>query len=91
MNRLYKPTPDGYCGDEDNGQTSAWFVWSALGMYPVCPASGEYALGAPLFERTTVTFPDGRRLVVSVPGVTDRKRYAKRVSHNGMEHDQAAN
>ena len=86
MNRLYKPTPDGYCGDEDNGQTSAWFVWSALGMYPVCPASGEYALGAPLFERTTVTFPDGRRLVVSAPGVTDRKRYAKRVSHNGMEH-----
>jgi predicted alpha-1,2-mannosidase len=86
MNRLYKPTPDGYCGDEDNGQTSAWFVWSALGMYPVCPASGEYALGAPLFEKTTVTFPDGCRLVVSAPDVTDRKRYAKRVSHNGMEH-----
>ena len=45
--RLYHPTPDGYCGDEDNGQTSAWYVWSSLGFYPVCPGSGEYALGAP--------------------------------------------
>ena len=64
MNRLYKARPDGYCGDEDNGQTSAWFVWSALGMYPVCPASGEYALGLPLFGRVDVSLPHGRRLAI---------------------------
>ena len=64
MNRLYKARPDGYCGDEDNGQTSAWFVWSALGMYPVCPASGEYALGLPLFGSVDVSLPHGRRLAI---------------------------
>ena len=69
MDRLYKDRPDGYCGDEDNGQTSAWFVWSAMGMYPVCPASGEFALGIPLFDRLTVSFPDGRQLAISYNGV----------------------
>ena len=83
MDRLYKPTPDGYCGDEDNGQTSAWFVWSALGMYPVCPASGEYALGAPLFEKATVSLPGGKELVVSAPGVSADNRYVRRITHDG--------
>ena len=59
MDRLYKATPDGYCGDEDNGQTSAWYVFSALGFYPVCPASGEYAEGVPLFERFVIHRDDG--------------------------------
>ena len=83
MDRLYRPSPDGYCGDEDNGQTSAWFVWSALGMYPVCPASGEYALGSPLFERTVVRMPGGATLVVSAPGVSAARRYARRVTLAG--------
>ena len=64
MTRLYRPAPDGYCGDEDNGQTSAWFVWSAMGLYPVCPGSGEYALGRPLFDRVDVTLPNGKSLAV---------------------------
>jgi predicted alpha-1,2-mannosidase len=68
MDRLYAARPDGYCGDEDNGQTSAWFVWSAMGMYPVCPASGEFALGMPLFDKVDVTFPGGRTLSISVAG-----------------------
>ena len=55
MSRLYSATPDGYCGDEDNGQTSAWYVFSALGYYPVCPASGEYAYGEPLFKKVKIT------------------------------------
>ena len=59
MDRQYKATPDGYCGDEDNGQTSAWYVFSALGFYPVCPASGEYAEGVPLFERFVIHRDDG--------------------------------
>ena len=83
MDRLYKPEPDGYCGDEDNGQTSAWFVWSALGMYPVCPASGEYALGTPLFEKAAISFPDGKRLDVLASGVSSKCRYVRRVVHDG--------
>ena len=63
--RLYHPTPDGYCGDEDNGQTSAWYVWSSLGFYPVCPGSGEYVLGAPAFPKITVTLPGGYPLVIT--------------------------
>lgn len=51
MDKLYTPYPDGYCGDEDNGQTSAWYIFSALGFYPVCPGSGEYVMGAPLFKK----------------------------------------
>ena len=54
VERLYRPTPDGYCGDEDNGQTSAWYVWSCLGFYPVCPGTGEYALGAPQVPRARI-------------------------------------
>ena len=60
MNRLYSSAPDGYCGDEDNGQTSAWYVFSALGFYPVCPGSGEYAVGAPLFEKAVINLENGR-------------------------------
>ena len=50
------PGPDGYCGDEDNGQTSAWYVFSALGFYPVCPGTDEYVLGAPLFKKAVLHF-----------------------------------
>lgn len=64
MNRLYNAAPDGYCGDEDNGQTSAWYVFSALGFYPVCPASGEYAVGAPLFKKAVIHLENGNDLVI---------------------------
>jgi putative alpha-1,2-mannosidase len=56
MNRLYRATPDGYCGDEDNGQTSAWYVFSSLGFYPVTPSVPQYALGAPLFPKPCCTW-----------------------------------
>ena len=64
MNRMYTPTPDGYCGDEDNGQTSAWYVFSALGFYPVTPGTGEYVLGTPLFGKATLTMPGGKKTVI---------------------------
>lgn len=64
MQRLYKPTPDGYCGDEDNGQTSAWYVFSALGFYPVCPATDEYVLGAPLFTGVVLKLENGKEVVI---------------------------
>ena len=68
MDRLYRATPDGYCGDEDNGQTSAWYVFSALGFYPVCPASGQYALGSPLFPKAAVFLPGGKTLTITSKG-----------------------
>lgn len=62
MTRLYFPTPDGYCGDEDNGQTSAWYVFTALGFYPVCPGSNQYVLGAPYFPKATITLASNPQL-----------------------------
>ncbi|MGN0855771.1 MAG: GH92 family glycosyl hydrolase [Kiritimatiellia bacterium] len=82
MDRLYAPTPDGYCGDEDNGQTSAWYVWSALGFYPVCPGSGEYALGSPAVEHAAIQLPGGHRLTIDAPGAATR-RYIAQVTFNG--------
>ncbi|NDV61571.1 glycoside hydrolase family 92 protein [Puniceicoccales bacterium CK1056] len=83
MNRLYTPTPDGYCGDEDNGQTSAWFVWSALGFYPVCPGSGELVLGAPLFRQVSIELENGKTLVIDAPNNSDTNRYVQSVKVNG--------
>ena len=64
MDRFYNAAPDGYCGDEDNGQTSAWYVFSAMGFYPVCPGSGQYALGTPYFPHMTVHLPEGKTLTI---------------------------
>jgi len=83
MNKLYKATPDGYCGDEDNGQTSAWYVFSALGFYPVTPASTEYATGAPLFKQAKVHFENGKTLTIDAPGNTSKTRYVSSASFNG--------
>jgi predicted alpha-1,2-mannosidase len=67
MNKLYTAQPDGLCGDEDNGQTSAWYIFSAMGFYPVCPGTGEYILGAPLFKKITLHLPDNKTFVISAP------------------------
>lgn len=83
MNKLYKATPDGYCGDEDNGQTSAWYVFSAMGFYPVTPATDQYVLGAPLFKKLTVAFDNGQRLVIHAPGNSPADKYVQSVHWNG--------
>ncbi len=85
MDKLYNYTPDGYCGDEDNGQTSAWYVFSALGFYPVTPGTGEYVLGSPLFRKATVTFEDGRKLVIEAPENSKENIYVKDVLFNGKK------
>nr|WP_282456627.1 GH92 family glycosyl hydrolase [Chitinophaga sedimenti] len=88
MNRLYKATPDGYCGDEDNGQTSAWYVFSALGFYPVCPATDQYVLGAPLFKKATLHLENGKKFVISAPANSEENRYVKAVQVNGKAWDK---
>lgn len=88
MNRLYRPTPDGYCGDEDNGQTSAWFVFSALGFYPVCPGSDEYVLGAPLFQKATIHLENGKDVVIYAPHNNNENRYMKSVKFEGAPYSK---
>ena len=85
MDRLYQSGPEGYCGDEDNGQTSAWYVFSALGFYPVCPGTGEYALGSPLFDKVTLTLPDEKTFVIRAEGNSSSRPYIRRATLNGRE------
>ncbi len=85
MDRLYTFAPDAYCGDEDNGQTSAWYVFSALGFYPVCPGSNEYAIGTPLFRKVTVTLPGGKELRLEAPDNSEDNFYIKGIKVNGKE------
>lgn len=84
MEQLYKPTPDGYCGDEDNGQTSAWYVFSALGFYPVCPGTDQYVLGTPLFKKVTATLENGKKLVIEAPQSSATNLYIQSVKWNGQ-------
>ena len=86
MNRFYTPTPDGYCGDEDNGQTSAWYIFSALGFYPVCPASDEYVMGAPLFKKATIHLENGKTFEISAPENSDKNIYIDNMKVNGKRY-----
>ena len=86
MNRMYMPTPDGYCGDEDNGQTSAWYVFSALGFYPVAPGTTQYILGAPLFKKAILHFENGKSLVINAPDNSDKNMYIQSMTFNGKRY-----
>lgn len=87
MNRMYSPTPDGYCGDEDNGQTSAWYVFSALGFYPVCPGSDEYVVGAPLFKHSVIHLENGKNIIINAPENDNENIYIKRMLLDGRVYD----
>lgn len=86
MNRLYTPTPDGYCGDEDNGQTSAWYVFTALGFYPVCPGTDQYVIGAPLFRKATIHMESGKDVVINAPENSASNIYIQDMKVNGQEY-----
>lgn len=83
MNRMYSPFADGYCGDEDNGQTSAWYVFSALGFYPVCPGTDQYVLGAPLFKKATLHLENGNTFVINAPENSTENMYMESMKLNG--------
>ncbi|MDE6324567.1 MAG: GH92 family glycosyl hydrolase, partial [Duncaniella sp.] len=87
MDRFYNAAPDGYCGDEDNGQTSAWYVFSALGFYPVAPGTGEYVLGTPLFRHARIHLENGRTVTVNAPANSDENRYIDRLTIDGKTTD----
>ncbi|MBB6272648.1 putative alpha-1,2-mannosidase [Pedobacter cryoconitis] len=83
MNRMYKATPDGYCGDEDNGQTSAWYVFSSLGFYPVTPATDQYVIGAPLFKKVTLNLENGKQIVINAAANSADNKYINSLKYNG--------
>ena len=86
MEKFYSPTPDGYCGDEDNGQTSAWYIFSALGFYPVCPASNEYVLGSPLFKHATLHLENGNKVTIEAKENSRENIYISTMKLNGKEY-----
>ena len=88
MQRMYNANPDGYCGDEDNGQTSAWYVFSAMGFYPVCPGAGEYVLGAPYFDEMTLHLENGRNVSIKANGNTNDNCYVNSLTLNGKPYSK---
>ena len=89
MERLYAPTPDGYPGDEDNGQTSAWYVFSALGFYPVTPGTDQYVFGTPLFDQVEITFENGKSLKIIARNGADDHPYIQKVKLNGKDYSRS--
>ena len=88
MQRMYNANPDGYCGDEDNGQTSAWYVFSAMGFYPVCPGAGEYVLGAPYFDEMTLHLENGRTVSIKSNDNTEDNCYVNSLTLNGKPYSK---
>ena len=92
LDGMYAPTPDGICGNEDCGQMSAWYVMAALGLYPLCPGSGEFLLGAPLFQKATLQLPGGKSLVIRAdhpehPYVREVRLNGKRIDAQFVTYD----
>jgi predicted alpha-1,2-mannosidase len=86
MDKLYTPAPDGLCGDEDNGQTSAWYVFSAMGMYPVAPATGQYVLGSPLFRKITLSLENGKKFEILAGENSARNIYVQKAKLNKKDY-----
>jgi len=84
----YNTTPNGISGNEDCGQMSAWYVWSSLGFYPLNPASGEYEIGRPLFNKAKINLPNGRTFTIIANNVSKDNMYIQRIVLNGEELDR---
>ncbi len=83
MDTMYRNAPDGLCGNDDCGQMSAWYIFTALGFYPVCPGTDEYVLGVPYFKKISVRLENGNTFTVNAPQLTDSHIYVKEVRLNG--------
>lgn len=85
MNTQYSTQPDGLSGNEDCGQMSAWYVMSAMGIYPMNPGSGEYEIGSPIFEKATIELEDSKAFVISAPNTSAENIYVQSVKLNDVE------
>lgn len=88
MNNMYRNNIDGLCGNDDCGQMSAWYIFSALGFYPVCPGTDQYVLGAPYLPYIKLNLENGKTFEVKAPKVSDKNRYVKSVKWNGKPYDK---
>lgn len=86
LTNLYSATPDGYCGDEDNGQTSAWYVFSSLGFYPVTPGSDQYVIGSPLFKKAILTLENGNKFIITSKNNSSKNFYIQSTRLNGKNY-----
>ncbi len=86
MDKLYFATPDGYCGDEDNGQTSAWYVFSVLGFYPVCPGTDQYIIGSPLFKKAILHLENEKKITIEAANNTRTNRYVDSLTFNDSDY-----
>ena len=98
MDKLYNSTENGYPGDEDQGQTSSWYVLSALGIYSVCPGTDQYIIGSPVFPKATVTLENGKKFIIEAKGNSKSKVYiqsatlnGKSYTHNWLTHQDITN
>ncbi|MGP1479502.1 MAG: GH92 family glycosyl hydrolase [Capnocytophaga sp.] len=82
----YNTTPNGLSGNEDCGQMSAWYIWSAIGLYPMNPASTEYQFGRPLFDKVTIHLPNGKTFTIIAKNVSKDNKYIQSVKLNGKEY-----
>ena len=83
---IHSAKPDGLCGNEDCGQMSAWYVFSALGFYPVTPGTTDYIIGTPIFPRAAIRLENGKTFTVEAPGVSSRNKYIQSATLNGSPH-----
>ena len=83
MDKLYTAQADGYCGDEDNGQTSAWYVVSAMGFYPVCPGANQYVIGTPYFDKMTLHLENGKTMTITAQNCSQENKYIQSLNING--------
>jgi predicted alpha-1,2-mannosidase len=88
LRTMYSSTPEGLTGNEDCGQMSAWYIFSSMGFYPVNPASANYDLGLPIFEKTTIQVPGKGQFIIIAKNVNGKNRYVQKVLLNGKRYDK---
>nr|WP_262915213.1 GH92 family glycosyl hydrolase [Niabella ginsengisoli] len=88
MKKIYNATPNGFPGDEDQGETSSWYVLSALGLYAVCPGTDQYVIGSPMFDKITITMENGKRFVIKAKDNNEKNVYIKSAKLNNKDHQK---
>jgi len=86
MTKLYNANENGYPGDEDQGQTSSWYVLSALGIYSVTPGSGEYVVGSPMFKKITINLDNSKKFIIEAPANDSNNIYIQSATLNGSNY-----
>ncbi|MDR3046552.1 MAG: GH92 family glycosyl hydrolase [Bacteroidales bacterium] len=89
MKELYTSKPDGLCGNEDCGQMSAWYIFSAMGFYPVCPGDNQYIMGSPIFDRVIIHLENGKDFTVECKNQSDKNIYIKSANLNGRSYNKS--